>query len=153
MKLCKNTQNLRTHSSNFGLLDAERNLNPKTACLKHRSEQKAEELASNASQPVQPPFNPQVAVMGQVCLHQVWPISTNIFLFTCLPIKRLNINPLTADIRGSGYTFFVKWHRYLGSRLERYLQNGAVIQMPGFTHSSKIEKKVFTLKKNFLWYI
>ena len=39
-----------------------------------------------------------------------------------------SFNSLTAAIRGSGYTFFVKWRRYPGARLERYLQNGAVIR-------------------------
>ena len=32
------------------------------------------------------------------------------------------VNSLTATIRGSGYSFFVKWSRYPGARLERYLQ-------------------------------
>ena len=56
---------------------------------------------------------------------------------------------LTAAIRGSGYKFCVKWRSYpgarlqrylqngaviLGARLQRYLQNGAVIRMPGFTY-------------------
>ena len=40
-------------------------------------------------------------------------------------------NLLTAAIRGSGYKLFVKWRRYPGARLERYLQNGAVIRQPG----------------------
>ena len=44
------------------------------------------------------------------------------------------LNHLTAAIRGSGYKLFVKWHHYPGARLERYLQNGAVIRMVGFTH-------------------
>ena len=39
----------------------------------------------------------------------------------------LYLNPLTAAIRGSGYKLFVKWRHYPGARLERYLQNGAVI--------------------------
>ena len=63
--------------------------------------------------------------------------------------KKICFNSLTATIRGSGYTFFVIWRRYPGARLERYLQNGAVIRggarlerylqnvvrMPGFTHN------------------
>ena len=40
------------------------------------------------------------------------------------------INPLTAAIQGSDHTFFVKWRRYPGARLERYLQNGAIIRGP-----------------------
>ena len=43
-------------------------------------------------------------------------------------------NPLTVAIRGSGYKLFAKWRRYPRSRLDRYLQNGAVIRMAGFTH-------------------
>ena len=34
-------------------------------------------------------------------------------------------NPLTAAIRGSAYKLFVKWRRYPGARLERYLQEMA----------------------------
>ena len=42
-----------------------------------------------------------------------------------------SFNPLTAAIRGSGYKLFVKWCRYPVARLERYLQNGAIIWRPG----------------------
>ena len=41
------------------------------------------------------------------------------------------LNSLTVAIRGSGYKLFVKWHRYPGARLVRYVQNGAVIRRPG----------------------
>ena len=34
----------------------------------------------------------------------------------------INANSLTAAIRGCGYTFFVKWDRFPGARLKRYLQ-------------------------------
>ena len=43
----------------------------------------------------------------------------------------LYFNTLTAAIRGSGYKLYVKWRRYPGARLERYLQNGVVIRRPG----------------------
>ena len=42
------------------------------------------------------------------------------------------LNPLTVTIWGSRYKVCAKWRRYPGARLERYLQNGAVIRMPGF---------------------
>ena len=48
-----------------------------------------------------------------------------------------HVNSLTAAIRGYGYKLFVKWRRYLGARLERYLQNGAVIRGPTRTLPAK----------------
>ena len=81
------------------------------------------------------------------------------FIFTCMNLylptfkllycKFVLFNSLTAAIRGSGYKLFVKWCRYSGGpartlpgkwrrypavRLERYLQNGTVIRMAGFTN-------------------
>ena len=38
-----------------------------------------------------------------------------------------------------------KWRRFLETRLERYLQNGAVIRMAGFTHLCKNRRKKFFL--------
>ena len=52
----------------------------------------------------------------------------------------------------SGYTFFVKWHRYLGARLERNLQNGAVIRMPGFTHSLKKNSFCLKIENQYFFY-
>ena len=46
-------------------------------------------------------------------------------------IEDTNFNPLTAAIWGSGYKLFVKWRRYQGVRLERYLQNSAIIRGAG----------------------
>ena len=46
-------------------------------------------------------------------------------------------NPLTAASWESGYKFFVKWRRYPGARLERYLQNGAVMRSPARTLPAK----------------
>ena len=42
---------------------------------------------------------------------------------------------------GSASTLPAKWRRYLVARLERYVQNGAVIRMAGFT-LSKNRKKI-----------
>ena len=47
------------------------------------------------------------------------------------PLAPEHVKPFTAAIRGSGYKLFVKWCRYPGARLERYLQNGTVIRRPG----------------------
>ena len=60
-----------------------------------------------------------------------------------LPLLLPDFNPLTAAIRGSGYKLFVKWCRYPGVRLERYLQNGSVIRIASFAHCLKIEKNYF----------
>ena len=63
-----------------------------------------------------------------------------------------SLNPLTAAIWGSGYKLFVKcaiirgpartlpakWRRYPVARLERYMQNGTVIWMAGFTHRPSV---------------
>ena len=39
---------------------------------------------------------------------------------------------------GPARTLPAKWRRYLGARLERNLQNGAIIWMAGFTHSKRV---------------
>ena len=68
----------------------------------------------------------------------------------------LDINPLTAAIRdpainyllngavirGPARTLPAKWRRYPAARLERYLQNGAVIRMASFTHKLSICLKI-----------
>ena len=41
------------------------------------------------------------------------------------------INPLTTAIRDPATNVLVKWSRYPEARVERYLQNGAVIRRPG----------------------
>ena len=45
--------------------------------------------------------------------------------------------PLSGD---QATTLPAKWHRYPGGRLERYLQNGAVIRMADFTHKTRKKK-------------
>ena len=39
----------------------------------------------------------------------------------------------------------VPWRRYTWARLERYMQNGAIKRILGFTHSLKIENQYFFL--------
>ena len=47
------------------------------------------------------------------------------------------LNPLTAAIQEFGNTFCIKWRRYPGAQLERYLQNVAIIWGPARTLPAK----------------
>ena len=76
--------------------------------------------------------------------------------YLCIFISMIHasVNPLTATLRESGYLYIfcymvplfgcpdrmltAKWCRFLWARLERYLQNGAVIWLPGFTHRPSV---------------
>ena len=55
------------------------------------------------------------------------PFSPHVKLLGVTLDNSLSLNPSTGAIRRSGYKLFVKWRRYPGAWLERYLQNGDVI--------------------------
>ena len=54
---------------------------------------------------------------------------------------------------GPARTLPAKWRRYPAARLERYLQNGAVIRMVGFTHRLSVRKMEKIWKNNFSYNI
>ena len=51
---------------------------------------------------------------------------------------QLQLNPLTAALRGSGYKFFVTLYHEPAVRLEHYLQNGTDSRRPGQNDTCKL---------------
>ena len=65
----------------------------------------------------------------------VWTLTLWLSLSGDPAIQFWNMAPLSG---GPARMLPAKWRHYLGARLERYLQNGAVIRMPGFTHRPSV---------------
>ena len=96
------------------------------------------------SHPAYSPLSFHISLLMLSCDTYLKPgLSSPAHLLLC------TLDPLPAAIWGTDYNFFFKmaliswepasvqlspWRQYTWARLERYLQNGAIIRIPRFTH-------------------